>query len=689
MLLEQETREVSSQGLMQTAKATIKATPKIFNFFADQTYANKPVAIARELVANAIDAHTAAGRADVPVEVWLPNELDPVFRVRDRGIGMSHEFMMTRFMAYTDGSTKDQSNDQIGGFGIGSKSPFAYTDQFTIRCTHDGVVSVYTIFKDEDGVPAIGLLAQGATEEDNGVEVSFPVAAGDFEVFASAAQTALPYFNPLPIVHNGELTPPDYIAIGKGWAMRKEAGALGVIMGGVRYPVDFYSLEYGLRQDDRLKYLLDYGLDINLPIGACGVALSREALSYDDRTSASIRAALDAMLDEIVASFATMFDHCETWWEARAALHKEIGDSYNSGGRTGLLRKSAYWRGQKLDVDFAVQFPMGTTHWHVYANGSRSAKKSRKNAKWEGWYGSFKQATFQSIIIDDLPLTPKSKTIQRIKAYLEETWLKKDILVLRQYDHTNVQAFLDALGNPPREAYLLTSELEVPEIARPARRGDRPKVRLFRHGGLGLGTGYDQTNRVNPDVYSNYAVEVPYTDQPDTGILVTLTNFELPSDFFQKMDTGLITYDELHFANQGDAAKLKGWTSFDDEFNRRLKDALSLYAELPQRLALYGSDLSQLFSFIASNKHRFSLTPTQHKSPFGRIVAIYDRYIAPLSPEQRKLARFVTPTLPKRVDPAALLDAFKTKQASAVRLLELTKHSLSNDTDARIFVEIL
>jgi HSP90 family molecular chaperone len=170
MLLEQTIRPVTSTGIMQTAKATIKATPKIFSFFADQTYSNKPVAITRELVANAIDAHTAAGVSDVPIEVWLPTDFDPTYRVRDQGIGMSHDFIMGPFMAYTDGSTKDNANDQIGGFGIGSKSPFAYTDQFTLRSVHQGTVSIYSMFIDEDGIPSVGLLGQKQTNEANGVE---------------------------------------------------------------------------------------------------------------------------------------------------------------------------------------------------------------------------------------------------------------------------------------------------------------------------------------------------------------------------------------------------------------------------------------------------------------------------------------------------------------------------------------
>src|SRR3546814_4295440 len=115
---------------------------------------------------------------------------------------MSHEFMMTSFMAYTDGSTKDQSNDQIGGWGIGSKSPFSYTDQFVLVSVHDGVRSVYSVFKDEDSIPAIALLSQEETTDANGVEVSFPVETHHCNLFREATEKVVPFFTPLPNVVN-------------------------------------------------------------------------------------------------------------------------------------------------------------------------------------------------------------------------------------------------------------------------------------------------------------------------------------------------------------------------------------------------------------------------------------------------------------------------------------------------------
>src|SRR3990167_18415 len=118
MLLVSENRDVTTSAVLQTARATVTASPKIFNFFSDLTYANKPKAICREYVASGVDSHSVAGKPEVPVEVWLPSIYNPPFRVRDRGIGMPHSFVMNEYMAYGDGSTKNDSNNQIGGFGV-------------------------------------------------------------------------------------------------------------------------------------------------------------------------------------------------------------------------------------------------------------------------------------------------------------------------------------------------------------------------------------------------------------------------------------------------------------------------------------------------------------------------------------------------------------------------------------------
>jgi len=715
MQLAQETRAVARAGVLETARATIKATPKIFNFFADSTYANKPVAICRELVANAQDGHTAAGKSHIPVEVWLPTVLDPTFRVRDQGIGMSHEFMMTRFMAYTDGSTKDSDNSQIGGFGIGSKSPFAYVDQFTIVSTHDGVRSVYSVFKDEDGIPSIALLDQASTDLHNGVEVSFPVQEDDFLTFENAAFESLKYFDPLPIIKNsiaGAFKLPDYVSRGKGWAMRLQSGPLAVIMGGIRYPVATANLTHKFDYDSPARKLLEYGLDLILPIGTCSVALSREALSYDDKTIVALKDACDLVIEEVAASFSTMFDHFDTLWEARSALSAETADQYSARGK--FLLEHAQYRGQPFDVK-VMPAHLGTTQgwdgkpvkifgfqtWTIDSLAQRLGRRSSNRppcpaAKWDDVAATrgFDPSNVEALIIDDLPQEAKYRSIRRIKDFVDESDNGKSIIVVRPNEARNltVEQIVTAFENPPADIVVLTSTLPEPEKAvRTPTNKLRPRVRMFTYEGRSNGqyNSYTEVGNITPGKYGRRGVdEIPYINQPLEGIFVAMEKFDLPYGLYDKMRVGLVAWSELYFVNRNDAKKLdkSRWRNFFDVFEDRRKAAVAEYPELPQRLAVSNSSQFQdLFNYFRSHAHQLSLTPAQQKSPFGRILNLYLTYVEPLTHEQLKLAKFVEAKLPGRVKPDELLNAFKTKQWKAARLLELT----TNGSDIPLILENL
>ncbi|WP_037500606.1 ATP-binding protein [Sphingomonas jaspsi] len=712
MLLDKENRTIVTNGVQQVARATIKTSPKIFNFFADQTYANKPRAICRELAANALDSHVMAGKPDLPIEVWLPTLLDPVFRVRDHGLGMSHDFMMTSFMCYADGSTKDSSNEAIGGFGIGSKSPFAYVDQYTVTSRFDGVESAYSVFKDDDGIPAIGLLGQRVTDQPNGVEVSFPVKPEDFTTFEEAAFEALRYFEPLPEVKNavgGGFTPPAYVSKGKTWGMRQNAGALNVIMGGILYPVSASNLTYKFPEDSAARKLLEYGLDLRLPIGTCSVALSREALSYDDRTIEAIRLACEAVIEEVAESFSTMFDHIDSPWEAAVALHNELGDNHYSA-RAKFLSEHAKWKGAKLETSLA--FPMlaqretswgekklvdvsGFTVWEIDARRERRGRggtiKQIGSAKFEypGKHG-FQPGRFAALVIDDLPQTPKHKAIKKIKEFADENGGR--LMVIRpDVDVELTPAEIVAgMGYPPHDQVVLTSSLPEPVMERTYSKNlNRPKVRMFSYDGT-TARGYDwrrNSNNINPGAYGKDGVEeIAYADQPETGILVVMETFNIPDDLREKVDSGLLRWSELSFVNSGDAKKLpKGnWTDYAVEFENRKKAELAKYPDLAARLAVSNSSLRWLFDFF----RRHPGTDFTSKKPLGRIFSIYKTYVEPLDQHQLKLAQFVTAKLPGRIKPEELNTQFRSKQWKAARLLTALSHIMDED-DMRLFQENL
>lgn len=293
---------VETSGLTDTGAFTIKQSPKAFQILSSGLYSNKPLAIIRELSCNAYDAHVMAGRRDIAFEVKLPNKLDTQFYVKDFGPGLTHEQVMRLYTTYFD-STKTNSNDFIGGLGLGSKSPFSYTDSFTVESRQGGVARTYGAFVNDDGIPTIALMTEQPTEEGDGLTVGFPVKPEDYDSFTYEARTFLRWINPAPILKGATLSGrPDSVVKCSGLEVlveypgpddqtpayyRKDnrvyttkRGAW-VRMGQVNYPLDWHAA--GLAEDPFVKLLSNAprAYLFEAPIGTLNVAASREGLQYD------------------------------------------------------------------------------------------------------------------------------------------------------------------------------------------------------------------------------------------------------------------------------------------------------------------------------------------------------------------------------------------------------------------------
>ena len=131
MLTKQIARETSTHGILASTQFSIKANGKAFKVLIDGLYSDKIRAVVREIWSNAFDAHAMAGNTDKPFDCHLPTIFAPHFAVRDYGVGMSHDQIMRLYTTVFE-SSKEDTNDQVGKLGLGSKSPFAYTDTFTV-----------------------------------------------------------------------------------------------------------------------------------------------------------------------------------------------------------------------------------------------------------------------------------------------------------------------------------------------------------------------------------------------------------------------------------------------------------------------------------------------------------------------------------------------------------------------------
>jgi hypothetical protein len=292
---------VASQGIKSQSGFRIQASAHAYKILSDGLYSDKQTAVLREIGCNANDAHIAIGRPDLPIEVKLPTSLSPDMYIKDFGPGLSDEEVRGLYTTYFS-STKQDSNDFTGAFGLGSKSPFSYTDSFTVVSVKDGVERTYTATIDDEGVPLMALMNEkpATPEWPHGVLVGIAVPPADFKEFADKSREVFQWFTVKPNILGmsvDQYTPrfaldtPTFALTGFG-----TEGNACVIMGNVRYPLQTSKLGYS--GDDAVdlvaKQLLTCGIHLRLPIGTVQVAASREQLQYDKASKPALVSALRA-----------------------------------------------------------------------------------------------------------------------------------------------------------------------------------------------------------------------------------------------------------------------------------------------------------------------------------------------------------------------------------------------------------
>lgn len=201
MKVETAKMDTEVHGEIATSNFTIKADAFMFDTLFAGLYKDPMTAAIREIVSNAYDSNQ-----NQPFHVRLPNAIDKIFSVRDFGEGMSHDFVM-KLYTMAGHSDKRKTNQAVGGYGIGSKSPLAYTNSFNIISVHQGMKSVYNVYRQDDGLPVISWFASEETSDPSGVEVSFAVETKDIETFNEKAKSVFVGFiglNSYPIVEGSE-----------------------------------------------------------------------------------------------------------------------------------------------------------------------------------------------------------------------------------------------------------------------------------------------------------------------------------------------------------------------------------------------------------------------------------------------------------------------------------------------------
>lgn len=337
MKLHNEAAPVETFGVTESSSFSIAMNAKAFRVLSDSLYENKIGSIVREISCNAYDAHIMAGKKDVPFEIHLPNAFEPWFAVQDYGVGLTPDAIKTVFTVYFS-STKDQSNDAIGAFGLGAKTPFAYTDQFTVTSVVDGIKRIYSAYISGSGVPDIALMDESATDEQNGVEIRMSVKREDYTRFANEVVEQLKYFKVKPTLKNSsvsfteETRTPLYISDDCVVYSSSRYKNFVIVQGNVGYSLDIDNLSSSTAATaykDSLSFINNFtSHDVHLifPIGSIGVTASREGVEYDDKTVTNICKAIQKLEQDYLQQLKDRISKKTTDWEKIEELQ---ADTFN------------------------------------------------------------------------------------------------------------------------------------------------------------------------------------------------------------------------------------------------------------------------------------------------------------------------------------------------------------------------
>jgi hypothetical protein len=299
---------------------------KLFAMLSTSLYSNKQRAVLYEIGANCNDAHVLNGNQDRPWDLYMPTNMDNNIRFRDYGPGLSEDAVYNLLTTYGE-STKTDSNEFIGAYGIGSKSPAAVTSTWTVISRFEGVCSEYLVFIDGRGVPSLTKIRSQDTDEESGIEVIIPVSASNSYSWKSEVAEVFKHYKVRPNIqrHTVHFDTPKFVVSGNGWRIKNGGGyySKAIFVTTQRgYEVDKRTMEEALTPE--LMNMLNFDMELDFPVGTLETSLSREQLQYTKYTIQNIKDRLQVMRDEFM-----------NWVDAQVASSIDKLDFYKNVAKVG------------------------------------------------------------------------------------------------------------------------------------------------------------------------------------------------------------------------------------------------------------------------------------------------------------------------------------------------------------------
>jgi len=322
-------------------------------------YSDPIGSIVREITSNCIDANRERNlklEGKIPMEAeddksfWSTKQtvcieyvtkntilsVDECMIFHDNGCGLSQTRVQDVFTTF-GASTKRNNNYEIGGFGLGAKSPLSYADTFYVSSRCNGTETYYMIYRNNDNVPHMDQVYQAATDQQNGTSIIVPLKNRyDASDFREAINNQLAYFDNIVFknVEEGLGNIKNYYSkhVGSGnakvieetesYAITSDGSNPCLLVGRVKYVINW----------DMLKDVSEYdyrgSIAFKFNIGVLDLVPSREEIRYTPKTIDLITAALDNVKNQFKKDLSAKYSNITDYIEYLLAI-SNIGYSGN------------------------------------------------------------------------------------------------------------------------------------------------------------------------------------------------------------------------------------------------------------------------------------------------------------------------------------------------------------------------
>lgn len=301
--------------------------------------------LTQEYICNARDANREVNSTR-PIEIKCPTIFNPTMTIRDFGPGLSPDRIVNVFLKYGV-STKNTTNEFTGGFGIGGKSAWAYTDNFIIHSYHEGTHYTYAAIKTQNK-PSLELLSKKNTKEPNGVSIEIKSKPDDISKFVDAIIRATYFWNETekPVIKNlNEEINNSPLYVSKEVTLYENSGYYDnnmyngtvAVIDGIPYDIDMGSFIHNIRGHvDGIKVLI-------FKTGELTIAPNREELIYDDKTNKALSNRLPTIYKQLRNNYETERKSCKSLSEY-LKFYEKYKEVFNYKFEYKNLKKSR-WNG--------------------------------------------------------------------------------------------------------------------------------------------------------------------------------------------------------------------------------------------------------------------------------------------------------------------------------------------------------